>query len=168
MQDGDGRDPLRKPSKRHQWLIDVAHFTQTDDCIEWPFKPTETGYGRVCINYKQTMATHVVLELTGRPRPQVDSYHGAVAIHACDNPPCCNPRHLRWATQQDNIADMASKGRKARGEASGQAKLTASDIPEIREYALRGWSHRQLGRQYGVSSVAIGNILRGKTWTHIH
>lgn len=32
-------------------------------------------------------------------------------MHLCDNPPCCNPAHLRLATQAENNADMMAKGR---------------------------------------------------------
>lgn len=34
-------------------------------------------------------------------------------LHSCDNPPCCNPRHLSFGTQADNITDMHSKGRRS-------------------------------------------------------
>lgn len=159
--------PARFLTERHRWLIDVAQNSDTDDCIEWPFTPGPAGYGRLAIRYKQTMATHVILELTDRRRPDLPGHHGAVARHTCDNPPCCNPRHLRWGSQLENVGDMASKKRAARGERTGAAKLTEQNVREIRTLSSEGWSQRQLGTRYGVSSVAIGQILRGRTWTHV-
>ena len=32
-------------------------------------------------------------------------------LHLCDNPPCCNPRHLREGTRMDNVRDMIMKNR---------------------------------------------------------
>lgn len=113
------------------------------------------------------MASHVVLELTGRPRPDIDGYHGAVARHTCDNPRCCNPRHLEWGTQGDNVTDMARRRRAARGERAGNAKLTEVQVRELRQLGAQGWSQRQLGERYGISAVAAGLILRRKTWAHV-
>lgn len=36
---------------------------------------------------------------------------GAVVLHACDNPACVRPDHLRVGTQADNMADQSRKGR---------------------------------------------------------
>ena len=40
---------------------------------------------------------------------------GAHILHTCDNPPCCNPSHLRLGTHQENMADRVAKGRHMMG-----------------------------------------------------
>ena len=50
--------------------------------------------------------------------------------HRCDNPPCCNVRHLFIGTRHDNVQDMILKGR------SAQSKRTR--CPYGHEYA--GWN----------------------------
>jgi HNH endonuclease len=53
------------------------------------------------------LAHRVALSLAlGRPlRP------GMLALHRCDTPRCCRPRHLREGDHQDNVDDMIAKGR---------------------------------------------------------
>lgn len=36
---------------------------------------------------------------------------GKHILHECDNPPCCNPAHLKLGTHQENHADKVSRGR---------------------------------------------------------
>lgn len=149
-----------------RWLEEVAGQADTPECVLWPYK-TQLGYGRIFYDGRQHMATHVVLELTGRPRPIIGGHHGAVARHLCDQPACCNPRHLEWGTQGDNVADMARRRRAARGERSGNAKITEDDVREIRRLSREGWSQRQLGERFGISAPAVGYIQRRRTWAHV-
>lgn len=72
------------------------------DCWVWTGATTHRGYGRLW----RRMATHIALEADGRPQPE-----GLFALHSCDNPPCCNPAHLRWGTHADNMQDMVSRKR---------------------------------------------------------
>ncbi len=81
----------------------------------WPWAGQDNGRrGEFRINGKRFIATHVALALVGKFRPEK-----AFALHACDNQACCNPAHLRWGSQADNIADKVARGRCAVGERHG-------------------------------------------------
>lgn len=64
--------------------------------------------------------------------------------------------------------DMACRqaGLVNRGENSGTAKLSWSDVTAIRTgYRFRRTPQKDLARRYGVSSRQIWNILRGDSWS---
>lgn len=90
-----------------------------------------------------------------------------IVRHRCDNPPCCNPRHLLSGTHRENMADMVERSRQARGERVATAKLTAERVSELRQRAARGESSRALARDCGVSQVAVNAAVRRATWRHI-
>lgn len=78
-----------------------------DGCWGWTGCHNGVGYGYLRVNKKLRLATHVSLELDGRPQPS--SQHKA--CHTCDNPPCTNPAHLWWGTASENTMDAYRKGR---------------------------------------------------------
>ncbi len=89
-------------------------------------------------------------------------------LHKCDNPPCVNPAHLFLGTNRDNTHDAMAKGRMARGEANGSARLTRAEVIEIRRrYAAGGTTHRTLGVEYGVSRTTISYIVRRQCWRYV-
>ncbi len=95
--------------------------------------------------------------------------HGKIVMHTCDNPGCVNPKHLRLGTQSDNCLDRERKGRGSRdGVAAATAahtKLTPEQVLAIRaEAAAVPRSHRRLGREYGVVSQSIDDIVSRKNW----
>jgi hypothetical protein len=47
----------------------------------------------------------VTLVLSGRNIPL-----GMMVLHSCDEPACCNPRHLRIGTHRDNLEDARARG----------------------------------------------------------
>lgn len=87
----------------------------------------------------------------------------------CDNPCCINPNHLFAGTRQDNIDDREQKGRNnpPKGEHNGRAKLTKSQIVEIRQKHQQGATLRGLGREYGVNKTTIADIVSGKHWVDV-
>ena len=54
-------------------------------------------------------ATHMVmlLQMEFVPRTRGVTH---VVMHHCDNKPCCNPAHLKIATQGENMRDKWAKG----------------------------------------------------------
>jgi hypothetical protein len=84
--------------------VDKRHWKQ---CWEWRAARDSWGYGSFWIDGSSVMASRLSLVLsTGQNPPD------KVACHKCDNPPCCNPHHLFWGTQSENMQDMIAKGRR--------------------------------------------------------
>ena len=92
---------------------------------------------------------------------------GKFVLHHCDNPPCCNPRHLFLGGHLENARDKMSKGRAVnlKAEEHGMAKLTWEQVRAIRAtYSTGQSSYRKLAKQYGMAISVIGGILKGHNW----
>lgn len=94
-----------------KWITEQLGNTHGDECIEWPFARGKTGYGIVRHNGKNFIASRYVCEMVHGPAPQ----SGLDCCHSCDNPPCVNPRHLRWDTRKGNMADVSRRIRMLKG-----------------------------------------------------
>lgn len=133
-----------------------------DACWPWTAVTDEGGYGRFRIpSTRSTVLSHreAYRRAYGNAPP--------VVRHACDNPPCCNPRHLLGGTHADNVADKLERGRQQRGEDVGGAKLTAEDVLEIRRARSRGATFSALGRRFGVCESNVRAIINGRSWRHV-
>jgi len=64
---------------------------------------------------------------------------GEEACHSCDNPPCCNPAHLRVGSHQDNMTDMAERNR--------QPKARVTHCPQGHPYDEENTLIRRDGRR---------------------
>ena len=135
-------------------------------CYEWTGKLEKSGYGRVSWHGKKRLAHRIAMFLSGR---LADLDTKLLVLHRCDNPKCCNPRHLFLGTHSDNTRDAVSKGRQFtpdnRGARSGNAKLTIEQADEIRtKYALGYGPQQKIAAEYGVSQMVISKIVRGVTY----
>lgn len=78
-----------------------------DACWPWTGSRYAKGYGSFRVTHDRAVtASRFAYELANGPLAD-----GMFALHSCDNPPCCNARHLRAGTAEENTAEMVSKGR---------------------------------------------------------
>lgn len=82
-----------------------------DACWPWTGSRCQHGYGSFGRSGATVTASREAYELTHGPLPEGEGYHGTVVMHSCDNPPCCNPKHLIAGTHIDNMRDRDMKGR---------------------------------------------------------
>lgn len=87
------------------------------------------------------------------------------AAHSCGVRLCINPRHLRWATRAENMADAIEHGTTTRGERHGAHKLEEVDVREILDLLSRGETHESIAVKYGVSRNAITGIANQRNWS---
>lgn len=154
---------VNKPIPVEDRIMKFISVKGADDCWEFNGSRNPDGYGNIGIsNGRADRAHRVMYKIHNGEIPK-----GMVVMHTCDNPPCCNPNHLKLGTQQDNIADMVAKKRLVNkfGEESALSKLKEFQVKEIRlKFTGTKGEKASLAREYSVSQTTINNILTGKNW----
>lgn len=146
----------------------MSHVDQSggpDACWPWTACRTDGGYG------------HTRIERNGRPvgtnahRAIYQLLHGDLPSnvfvrHDCNNPPCCNPRHLRPGSQVENMADRKSHGA---GYAKGGESPSAISVSDETVAAVRaayrpgvkGRGQHAIAGQFGLSRTTVQRIVTG-------
>lgn len=136
-----------------------------DQC--WPFNgTTDKGYGRMKWGDRNHLAHRIAWSLANN-----SSLPSEDVLHECDNPLCCNPSHLFLGSHDDNMADMACKGRSntVGTKFDRRAVLTPGQVREIRRRFSNGERNKSaLAREYGVSHTAIYKIIKLVNWPNIN
>lgn len=150
---------------------------QTTGCWEWQRARNKKGYGVCCIKGRMFKAHRLsyVIHVGAIPK-------GSCLLHSCDNPPCCNPMHLRIGSRAENNRDIIDRGRHVRGgtktpkaqckyergERHHNARITTEIVQQIRSrYANGGCSYSSLAREFGLRSQHVGKIIRKELWVNV-
>jgi hypothetical protein len=141
----------------------LGYIDKKDDCWIWIGKVANDGYGVVMINGKRIRSHRYSYEMFKGP-----INNGMLILHSCHNPHCVNPDHLREGTVRENAQDMINAKRDLYGEKGTASKLKEENIKEIIDLYNTGTvSQQQIADHFCVSQVAIGAIIRRKTWKHV-
>ena len=133
-----------------------------NDCWNWTGAMIYSGYGLIGSKGKTKGAHRVSYEINIGP-----ILEDMFVCHSCDNPSCVNPAHLWLGTPLDNTQDAVKKGLMPLGEKNGRAKLTRSNVIEIRKLSKRGKSLREIAELFSVSVPCVWAIIHKKNWKHV-
>lgn len=140
-------------------------------CWIWTGGFGRKNYGRFRVGGKKVVSSHrFSYALHKGPIPD-----GLCVCHKCDTPQCVNPDHLFVATNEENTADRVRKGRTVSGRSGAknppkharhhQAKLSQSDVDEIRRLASEGrMTQREIAALFGISQANVSTIKCGVSW----
>jgi len=141
-----------------------------DECWEWLGYKNHQGYGRTWINDVGYYAHRVIYNLAypntiSLNAPKSSSNSGFL-LHTCDNPSCCNPKHLFVGTHADNMADKVAKGRQNKfpTDSGPRCKLSMDQAREARQLRKEGASVKSLAEKFGLSLPSMKTLLRGDSY----
>lgn len=161
--------PFKDAAQSAAFWSKVQITNDHNECWEWAGARTSNGYGNVRLHKVYEAAHRVAYRAAHGSIPA-----GMQVCHICDNPPCCNPRHLMLGNAASNFCDMLIKQRqgfhknRAIGERNTNAKMTADGVREMRRKYRNGEANQyELADQYGVTQATVGYIVRNKTWRHV-
>lgn len=136
-----------------------------DDCWEWKKSKNNKNYGQISYK-KKIQRAHRLAYFFMHPEDNTEEKQKLFVLHTCDNPPCCNPFHLKLGTTQENTKDMVDKDRQAKGEEVGNSKLTEEQVKVILSWQGR-LSAKDLAGMFKVGKRQILTIWRGDQWKHL-
>lgn len=133
-----------------------------DECLIWPFRRNNMGYGQLKRDRKSQLVSRLVcVETHGLP-PSIQHH----AAHVCGNGHlgCVNPRHLIWKSPAENQADKIIHGTSNRGNKHWAAKLSEDDVRNVRQLVMTH-SQAYVADMFSVSRPTINAILKGRSWS---
>lgn len=134
-----------------------------DECWEWLGHRHAAGYGIFWHDGKNRRANRMALILSGiDPTCETD-----MALHSCDNPPCCNPKHLRWGSAKDNAQDFIDRNGPRIGDRNINSSITGDIASGIMKARVSGLPARMIAERFGVTKALVENITGMRAWTHL-
>ena len=159
-----------RPASTPDVLWGKVNKAGENECWLWTGFKNKEGYGRTWINNKAYYAHRVIYNLTYpnviKLEAPTSAKESGFLLHTCDNPLCCNPKHLWVGTHKDNMEDKAKKGRcpDFSGDKGPRCKLTMEQANEARQLRKDGMSIPDLMTKFGLSRASMKTLLRGKSY----
>jgi len=129
--------------------------TMDSQCWEWQ-RARIDGYGTVKVRRLNLRTHRVAFLITGG----ILTNEKPLVCHQCDNRKCCNPEHLFAGSVKDNVDDMVSKNRNARGERNG-SRLHPERYPKGSDHYSRTRGHLMARGESHGSKTKPDAILKG-------
>jgi len=159
-----------RPANTPEILWSKVDKKGEDECWFWLGYKNEDGYGRVQIKDWQYYAHRVIYNLAFPGvieirAPKLTDEKGFL-LHTCDNPACCNPKHLWVGTHRDNMEDKVKKNRQKKfpTDSGPRCKLTMQQAREARQLRKEGIPTRELAVRFGISLPSMKTLIRGDSY----
>lgn len=149
------------------------HFTDKlcpeawTNCLIWMERVSNLGYGWAWLDERNQRAHRVAWQLHSGQK----LLRGIFVCHSCDQPSCCQWKHLWLGDNSDNCHDRELKGRGDHGfrltmpvgEKHGSAKLSDVQVAELRrELAELNKPRAEVARKYGISVTHVNRLRLGQ------
>jgi hypothetical protein len=161
-----------RPKNTPEVIWSKVDICGPDECWPWKLTKSKNGCGRTEINDVTYYVPRVIYNLihpdTITLAAPKDLTLKQFVLHTCDNPSCCNPKHLFLGSNQDNVDDKIKKGRlpDLRGTRCYAAKLSEEDVQDIRR--LKPYATlKALALLYDVSRATICGCLYGRHYQDV-
>lgn len=165
-----GNPGAGRPANTPEVLWSKVDKRGKNECWPWIGHLNEQGYGRTEINNSSYYAHRVIFNLVNPGKITLSApksvYDTGFIRHSCDNPSCCNPKHLLIGTHPDNMRDKAERGRAPdySGDKGPNCKLTMEDVFWIKIQKKYGATIRALALLNEVSRSCISHLLYGRSY----
>lgn len=145
-----------------QDILKQRREPDANGCMNWLRAKGKDGYGHIYYEGKHCRAHRVIWQHFNGSIPT-----GLFVCHTCDNPLCCNEKHLFLGTPLDNSRDMVEKGRQIKGSQQPNTSLTEGQVIEMRKAYADGTPLSELAEIYPTSRSGIGHIVMGRRWKYV-
>lgn len=137
---------------------------KADSCWIWLSYNPKYRYGSFGVNGKIFRVNRLAYAIEHGETPA-----GLEVCHECDNDRCVRPSHLFLGSRDDNMKDMARKGRSADkcGTLNGRCTVTPEQVLDVVKRAREGGlSQVEIAEAVGTSQAVVNGILTGRLWGH--
>lgn len=126
-------------------------------CWEWIWCKNKDGYGKIKNSWNNLYSHRVSFELFNWVIPP-----WFLVCHTCDNPKCVNPKHLFIWTNEDNMKDMAHKGRATKRKETFYQKGNTARAKRISIEWIEFSSYTEAGKFHWISDNGVRKRFKWK------